>query len=162
MSSYTMTSAAWAEDGGPNSVSQSTVHNYWLGPQSQGTMHRRHVSEVTYPSQKVFMYDNHARHMGTRWYFFAWANARQPLLFFDGAVRERRTGDGNRGFYPPNPTSATWSVVMYAPSPPPNNWESPDLNGSWTNQSYSGGYFRFTRAGLRGRDFDGPEVPWTP
>lgn len=162
MSSYTTLPATWAADGGPNAVYQATTHAYWYVPGGAGVMNRRRVNEVTYPSQKVSMYDNHARHMGARWYFYAWTNARQPLLFFDGAVRERRTGDGNRGFNPSVPAAPIFTNISFSPSPPPNNWESPDLNGGWTTQNYSGGYFRFTRAGLRGRDFDGPEVPWTP
>lgn len=160
MSNYSMVPAAWAADGGPNAVYQATTHGTWYVPTTSGVMNRRRVSEVVYPSQKVYMFDNHARHMGTRWYFYAWQNARQPLLFFDGAVRERRTGDGNLGFNPSIPTAPAWTNISYSPSPPPNNWESPDLNGGWTTQNYSGAYFRFTRAGLRGRDFDGPEVPY--
>lgn len=160
MSNYTMSAACWAADGGPNAVTQSSAHNYWNLPSTAGVMNRRRVNEVVYPSQKVYMYDNHARHMGARWYFYAWQDARQPLLFFDGAVRERRTGDGNRGFNPSTPFSQYPTVENYSPSPPPNNWESPDLNGGWTAQNYNGAYFRFTRAGLRGRDFDGPEVPY--
>lgn len=160
MSNYTMSAACWAADGGTNSVYQSSSHNYWVLPNAPGVMNRRRVNEVVYPSQKVYMYDNHARHMGARWYFYAWVNARQPLLFFDGAVRERRTGDGNRGFNPSAPASLGWTILNYSPTAPPNNWESPDLNGGWTAQNYNGAYFRFTRAGLRGRDFDGPEVPY--
>lgn len=156
-SSFLYVPPSWSPNGGPNAVYQGTTHQSWVVPSSFRTTRR--IDEVSYPAQKVFLYDSIARHMPERWYFYAWTQSRQPLLFFDLSVREKSTGNGNRGFNPSTPTSNTYTVLRYEPPLNPNNWEAPTLTGQQSDL-HQGAYFRFTRSGLRGRDFDGPEVPW--
>lgn len=156
-SSFDYVPQTWSADGGATALSQGPTHQSWSVP-SLSPLSRR-ISEVRYPANKVFMYDSLARHMPERWYFYAYTESRQPLLFFDLSVREKRTGSGNRGFSPTSPTSPSTTAITYQPGLPPNNWEAPTIAGG-TADFFQAAYYRFTRSGLRGRDFDGPEVPW--
>src|SRR5690606_23487641 len=57
------------------------------------------MGAITFPSAKVHLMDSHQRHFSNREpRFYAYTDARQPLLFFDGSVRTEITGDGNPGW----------------------------------------------------------------
>lgn len=141
-----------------NTISQAGSHNTFMVP-SNAPLGRRLLSEVQFPSNKVMLYDTQARHFGPRTAFFAYAEARQPLLFADGAVSVRVAGDANPGGQPNIPSSPNHTIINYFPTPAPHDWESPPLNGQ-PSESGLLGRFRFTRGGLRGRDFGGPEIPY--
>ncbi len=159
-SSYMTPSCMSGPDGGPNSIRQAGSHMGWWPPTTANTLGKRKMGEVNFPSQKVQMYDSMARHCGKRWYAWAYTESRIPLLMFDQSVATRRTGDGNRGFNPDSPTTGAWMLLSYNPSNPPNAWEAPCLDGTYNGEVYTGAYYRFTRAGLKGVDFGGGEVPW--
>ncbi|MCH9058952.1 MAG: hypothetical protein IIB55_10025 [Planctomycetes bacterium] len=38
----------------------------------------------------------------------------------------------------------------------PRDWEPPTIDGSFRERVT--GYYRWTRGGIKGRDFDGPEI----
>lgn len=159
-SSYELPPAFYSQDAsGPNgtTVSQDagfSQHTYWTGTLPLGG---RRLSEIAFPSQKVMLYEDHQRHFGPRFVYFMYTEARVPLLLSDGSAALRRTADANRGFHPSNPTSLTMPTrVTYQPA----IWEAPPLNGA--SEELVTAHYRFTRSGLRGRDFDGPEVPWVP
>jgi hypothetical protein len=137
----TQSSVVWAN-------SQSTFQSIGNAPLIIGG---RRVSEVTFPSQKVFLFD--VAQWSGRPIQWSHDHARPPQLFVDGSVRALATRRANTGFRPDSPTSPFGSVGTYTPAP----WEAPGLG----NQSLFGRYY-FTRSGLRGRDYDGPEVPVTP
>ncbi|MFO0831795.1 MAG: prepilin-type N-terminal cleavage/methylation domain-containing protein [Phycisphaerales bacterium] len=159
-SSYQVVPCSFSPDGGTNAVYQGATHRTWYTPGTPNVLGKRKLGDVAFPSGKVQMYDGEARHMGKNRYFFAYAESKQPLLMYDQSVSTRKTGDCNKGFRPDQPTNlSAWTVITYSPDPIPNNWEAPTLNGQPT-ETYSGGYFRFTRAGLKGIDFGGSEVPW--
>ncbi len=158
-SSYMSPTCMVAPDGGPDAIYQANNHIYWSVPGSLNKFGKRRLGDVSFPGQKVQMYDSMARHQGKRWFPWLYSDARIPLLMFDQSVSTRRSGDCNRGFAPNNPTSATWTVVTYEPAAVPNQWEAPTVSGN-ASEPYAGGLYRFTRAGLKGIDFGGGEVPW--
>ena len=164
-SSYMSPTSMVAPDGGPDAIYQAQNHIYWYVPGSIDKFGKRRMGDVSFPGQKVQMYDSMARHQGKRWYPWLYADSRIPLLMFDQSVSQRRSGDCNKGFQPNNPTAAAWTVISYAPAGgnaptgSGNQWEAPTVSGN-TNEPYAGGLYRFTRAGLKGIDFGGTEVPW--
>ncbi|MFO0831792.1 MAG: prepilin-type N-terminal cleavage/methylation domain-containing protein [Phycisphaerales bacterium] len=164
-SSYMSPTCMSAPDGGPNAITQAGDHIYWFVPNAPGIYGRRKLADVSFPSQKVQMYDSMARHMGKRWYPWLYSESRIPLLMFDQSVAIRRSGDCNPGFNPSSPNANTPFIITYNPAPIPNNWEAPNTAGTWAAQTFPMAYFRFTRAGLKGIDFPGGsgttcEVPW--
>ena len=107
---------------------------------------------MNFPSQKVWIFDLFARHFYKRAIWHGYEIASQPLLFFDGAVNIRLTRDANKGWDPWAPTSQAPTIYQYWPT----SFEPPTLTGAQADLVY--GYFRWTRAGLRGVDFGGREV----
>jgi type II secretory pathway pseudopilin PulG len=162
-SSYELGIAFWCPDGaynGPNgpvgTVSQAQQHNlFQIGGNTP--MGRRLMSEVTFPSQKAMMWEQVQRFFGQRELFFAYTEARVPVMFADGSVSVRNTQDCNNGFNPSIPSSPIPSSFAYVPD---FNWEPATANGL-PSENVSG-HMRWTRTGIRGRDFAGPEVQWSP
>ena len=101
----------------------------------------RFYREVRFPSQKVHMMDNVARHHASEPTAYFDPEARQPLLFFDGSVVNRATADANPGFDPHEPDS-----------PDPSYWDVRN-----TDERFPA-YYRYTRGGLGGIDFGGDEI----
>jgi prepilin-type N-terminal cleavage/methylation domain-containing protein len=159
-SSYMSPTSMSAPDGGPNAIMQSGDHIFWIVPTTPGIYGRRTLGDVSFPGQKVQMYDSMARHMAKRWYPWLYSESRIPLLMFDQSVAMRRSDDCNPGFSPAVPNSTAPLVIQYAPHQPPNNWEAPNTAGTYTPQTFPAAYYRFTRGGLKGVDYNGGEVPW--
>lgn len=118
-----------------------------------GVMRTPRVDEVMFPSQKVSTYDYWDRHNSRQKLWHAYPEARQPLLFFDGSVVTRKTGDANKGWNPLDPSGPIWTVYFYAPMAK----EPPTLSGAATEQV--SGYYRWTRNGLKGIDYGGKLNP---
>ena len=134
---------------GSSTVVQATsASTYQLVGGNPNVLGRRKFHEVMFPSQKVQMHDQGDRHFAKRAVYFAFPEARQPLLFFDQSVRIRLTQDANRGFNPATPTGNFPPQIAYTPE----SWDPPVRPG------VTFGYYRWTRSGLRGVDFDGGEV----
>jgi prepilin-type N-terminal cleavage/methylation domain-containing protein len=164
-SSYQVPPHTFSPDGGANAVIQGGAHNLYQTPAAPGIFGKRKLGDVNFPSGKVQMYDGQARHMGKRQMFYAYPEARQPLLMFDQSVNTRKASDANRGFRPAAPFQAgVFTAIAYSPANAPNNFESPTLNGQATESLP--GYWQYTRAGLKGIDFPGgtpgpnSEVPY--
>jgi hypothetical protein len=80
--------------------------------------------------------------------YYGLAQARVPLLFFDGSVNVRRTADSNPGWRPNQPAfDCHW--FWYQPAA----WEPPTTNGQF--HEIVAGRYRWTRGGLKGIDFGG-------
>lgn len=118
-----------------------TVHTGWWGP--------RMSTDVRFPSQKVFMADEFARHNGAARYY-AYPTAAQDLMFYDGSVRFYRTDSTNPGWHPGSAgfrSAMTWrfTFTRYA-----------DLTGGLDNNkasdTFAAGWYRWTRGGLLGWD----------
>jgi len=108
---------------------------------------------ITFPSQKVYIFDIFDRHSQKRTLFHAYPEAKQPLLMFDGSVGVRQTRDSNKGWDPRYPTAIN-TVTTY--SYWPTAGEPRTVSGNASDPMT--GYFRWTRKGLRGVDFGGGEV----
>jgi len=106
------------------------------------------MSLVAFPSNKAHVFDSHQRHLGSPNLYFAYEDAVQPVLFFDGSVSVRRSGDANIPWHPNQPGIANPQIYPYTPAA----WEPPTLNGQ-ASESVRDRYL-FTRDGLLGRDFN--------
>ncbi|MDX2148161.1 MAG: prepilin-type N-terminal cleavage/methylation domain-containing protein [Planctomycetota bacterium] len=146
------TSLSFCQSGDATGVSQSSTHNTYTFQSGTVDFIQRRLSEVAFASRKAHMWDTYQRHLGARVAYFASDEARVPVLFVDGHVAVRATTDANRGWNPTTPTSPAVTSFVYQPA----SWEPPvpPPGGSAT---YAGRY-RWTRRGINGRDFDGPEV----
>lgn len=157
-SSYSFVPSAWSPDkaiGAIPTVSQANVHYLFNVPAGGATtiLGLRKLSDVSFASQKVAMYDSDSRHFNKRrTLFYAYGEGRQPLLTFDAAVTTRKTSETNLGFNPAVPANPNPTVFNYAPA----GWESPTRSGA--AQEAVRGHYRWTRQGLRGVDFGGGEV----
>ncbi|TVS05863.1 MAG: prepilin-type N-terminal cleavage/methylation domain-containing protein [Phycisphaerales bacterium] len=110
------------------------------------------ASDVAFPSNKVLLHDTEQRYFGKENIYFAFPDARLPVTMFDGSVRVERTEGANPGWDPTRPTTAL---------PTRFNYSDPD---PWLAQPRPSdparvvGYYRWTRGGLRGIDFNGSEI----
>ncbi len=159
-SSYETVPASYSPDRGAT-VAQGPSHRTYYGPTANDVLGKRRLSQVAFASQKVHIMDSTARHFGKRWWWYAAQNARVPLLFFDNAVKVRVTGpirtpgDANDGWNPTNPRSILGTSYTYAPE----LWEAPKINGGYgAPDDVYWGFYRWTRGGLTGVDFEGSEI----
>lgn len=126
--------------------------NSYNVPQN-GDLGNLKIADVQFPSNKVHMYDEFARHYGRSQYYFLDPEAREPLLMFDGSGNVARTVDANLGWIPRNPRSPDY-LITYDPSP----------NDAWYVPPRSPGgdvlpaRYNFTRGGLQGLDFGGEPI----
>jgi len=173
-SSYQYTPANYAPDRGDapnNTVIQSPLGTSWYqfsNPAGRSdVLGRKRYNDVAFPSQKVMLMDQEARHFGKRDWYFAYSQARVPLSFFDTHVAVVKTGtpttvapgrargdQANPGFRPEAPRSPGVTAVPYSPS----TWEAPLSNGSRTGSETVLGFYRWTRGGMRGIDVGGEEI----
>jgi hypothetical protein len=161
-SSYEMQPSFYSPDarrnaaGSPiiDTVYQLNSHRFFNVGGSQTVLGNRMFSQVRHPSNKAFMYETVQRFFGDRYSYFMETEARVPVLHADGSALVRSTERANAGFQPNSPFGFH-TTVNYQPE---LTWEPAALYG---NPSSLRGVFRWTRSGLRGRDFMGPEVPWT-
>ncbi len=154
LSSYKVTESAYSLDQSGGSI--TTVHPHPVSHDQvnvgNGPLGRRRLPEVSFPSQKVILFGKYGWHDRQPQYY-AYANVRQPLLFFDSSVSSRRTGDANLGFDPNNPGLERAVSFYYTPNV---SFEPPTQSGR--PQERVTGYYRWTRSGLKGVDYSGEEV----
>jgi len=106
-------------------------------------------SEVRFPSGKVFLSDDYARHNGkTRYY--AYQTAAQDMLFYDGSVRFFRTDSTNPGWRPTSASGRGNMTSRYSFTVTPDYWGTLDNNAA--QASFTAGWYRTTRGGLFGWD----------
>jgi hypothetical protein len=104
------------------------------------------------------MSDGFARHFGRQAYFYAAPEAKQPLNFYDGSVRELQTLDTNPGWHPSNPTRRSMISRLairkdqrtFEPNMATNGTASKD--SSVRSYYAPAGWYRYTRGGLFGWD----------
>ncbi len=142
-----------------NRISQAAWNSFFIPQTAQ--LGNRKISDVNFPSQKVYFHDQNGRHFGKKQPFWGHPSCRMPLLAFDTHVQVRRTGDNqapgttvftdcNRGWIPTAPAAGP-TAITYIPNP----WDPPAVTGT---QDAGWGYFRWTRGGLHGVDFGSQEV----
>src|SRR5690606_180970 len=131
-------------------ITQANSHTYTTPGTAE--LGNRKMADVAFPAQKVWFYDSHQRHFTKRELYWAYPQARQPLLFFDTSVNVRLTDDANPGWRPNQPDQYTlFTQFTHIPS----MWEAPLIPGV---TAIMRGYYAWTRGGLRGVDFGGSEV----
>lgn len=114
----------------------------------------RSLHEVTFPSAKVFMFEQYGRHAQKQFdyrTYYGFDTAKCVVQFFDGSVAYRASKDANRGNAFPRDANNQVSTVPYnasglTPDPPP----PAPLTELPTHVRYL-----FTRSGLKGVDFGG-------
>jgi hypothetical protein len=155
-SSYQIVPCAWSSD--TRSMLGETVSQYGGDHNlfTRGTLpiggRRQH--EILFPSQKVGVFEFISRHSGKQALFYAYPDARVPMMFWDGSASTRLTGDANKGSDPNVPNGNFPLLYYYDPSI--LGYEPPTRSGAVREQVT--GYYRWTRSGLRGVDYGGKEV----
>jgi hypothetical protein len=132
-------------------VSQAGAAIFWF-VSNTASLGPRALGEVAYPTHKVLLNDEFARHFGPTTPLCLRDEARLPFLFVDGSVRVQPAAHANPGWNPNAPSSPdpmTFAAVnaICDPNPLPPTQVL--------------GRFRWTRGGLAGRDFGPPEAPPT-
>jgi len=152
--SYELNAASWGgPDSGSGAISQEgSTYSLFFVP-SNALSAPRYLSEVAFPGQRALLFERYQFFYGPRVAFFMSDQARIPVAMFDGSIAVRSCAFANRGWKPQSPLNVNPSEINYEPSPD----EPQPVEGS-SSQWYFG-RLRYTRAGLAGRDFDGPEVP---
>lgn len=157
--------ARWTDENGAPVLTadqHGREHDRWWGVTTG--FGSRYLHEVSSPSQKVMMFERYQRHFGPRHIYFMSSEARVPMLFADGAVSVRQTWQSNLGFRPNSPNvggpgssgrGGGPSLVAYTPAA----WEPPTASGFAIDRL--AGQYRWTRGGLKGRDFNGSEIDTT-
>jgi len=110
------------------------------------------ISAVEFPGNKVFMSDSEARHQG-RDQYYAIPSSRVVMNFFDSSAQYLPTSEANPGWHPNQPTSSNTMRFAYNP----RDWEAPTSTGA-PAELIEAGYFRWTRGGLKGVDFNANEI----
>jgi hypothetical protein len=153
---YQFVPNSWSHEGLQFPLYQASgVPGYHLLYYSSGIQTRlgpRQLSDVTYPAQKVWVFDLFARHRNKRPMWHAYPMAKQPLMMFDGSVGMRITGEANKGWNPTAKNSPQPTTYTYHPA----GNEPPTLSGAAAD--IVTGYYRWTRGGIRGVDYGGGEV----
>ncbi len=156
--SYVIGSAFLSADVGGRLGDTLSQHGLWASqfdaPAQNGVLGQRTLSEVAFPSQKAMVWDAFQRHFGPREPFCLIPEARIPILVADGSVGVRTAGTSNAGFQPNNPSGGPSRMAYFG-----ERWEPEPMRGAGTSD-FVDGLYRYTRSGLRGRDFGGPEVEW--
>jgi len=160
-SSYEMTIAAWSPDtsfdtgvaGNTAERAHQSSHTSFFLPRTPHKLGRRSHPEVSYPSQKAWIYDPIARHFGTARYH-GYRSARTVQLFFDGSVSAEPTGMARLGWFPNQPSrgapcggAQVFPISIYRP----DNYEPPTLSGETGERVLM--TIEQTRGGLKGIDF---------
>jgi prepilin-type N-terminal cleavage/methylation domain-containing protein len=152
-SSYELGPAFWNRDqrvANQYVVEQASSHNTYTLPSPLFPLGDRLITQVAFPSQKAMVWEMHQRFFGARVAYFGYPEARVPVLTVDGSVLVRATNEANVGFRPNQPESTLNTVYSYLPA----SFEPPAISGG----GIITGRYRWTRAGLAGRDFGGPEA----
>lgn len=125
------------------------TNHFFFAPTGPWRLNQQTLNLVSFPSQKVFLHEGHARHGSVETYY-AYPGASVNLLLFDGSTQYRNNKDSSRGWDPWAPTNPDGYQYDYLP----DAWEPRARSASGRDRVY--GYYRYTRNGLRGVDL-GPD-----
>jgi prepilin-type N-terminal cleavage/methylation domain-containing protein len=145
--SYQIVPAAYSNDSikQGSTVMQATSHSTYQqvgNPLRQNELGKRKLFQVMFPSQKVQLYEDEARHYRKQYGFYAADSSNIPVLHFDQHAGMAKSAEMLWGFNPGAPRGGP-TFMTYTPQP----WEAPSPAGSYR------GKCRWTRAGLQGVDF---------
>lgn len=153
-STYQVVPASWQPDmqtGNDRVFTQVPTDHNWFNGGGQIRTGGRRALEVTFPSQKAFMFEFYDYHTTRNGVFYAYDQAQIALQFFDGSVRVYKSDTINPGFKPERPQAPNPTTMWYVPQP----FEPPLIGQPNTPLP---GRVRWTRGGLRGIDVGGAEV----
>jgi len=149
---------------GNTSITQGGTHRTYAftnADRTNGVLGRRRLSDVQFSAQKVHVMDSASRHVGKLPVYYAFQQARSPILFFDSSVQTKVTGapgtrnsDANDGFDPGDPGRPFPLKYTYRPEA----WEPLIPGLPVGGEVLVTGFYRWTRGGLQGIDFGGSEV----
>lgn len=146
-SSYQVVPHAWVDDVDPQyTPSAESPHHLVMG-ESEKTVGKRNMTEVKYPSQKVFMYEEFDRFTSKKGIYAAYPDAMINMAFFDGSVRQMKVGDAHSAFDEGNP-DGVWEQ-SYVPLD-----TFPHPLGGLGDRTKLDLRFRWTKGGLSGIDYD--------
>jgi prepilin-type N-terminal cleavage/methylation domain-containing protein len=154
-SSYLTVPASFDRNPGALTQLQDLLYLYYPGQIKLGP---NRISDVSYPSNKVFTYEDYRRHFGRMQCYWGYDDVRLPVVFFDTSVRTVRVGDSNGGWDPFNQNGPNPLYFSYVPTLSPGQcvWQPPPRTGP--TMDLIKGRFTWTRRGLRGVDYGGTEV----
>ncbi|MCB9840353.1 MAG: prepilin-type N-terminal cleavage/methylation domain-containing protein [Phycisphaeraceae bacterium] len=118
------------------------------------------ATTVAFPGSKVQLYDENAWHFGRGGgTFYAYPDAKEPLLFFDGSCRVVQTDETNTAWWPNFPTVSAPYTMTYQP----DVWEpwvrgGPQQFPPPLGSEVVGAWYRWTRGGLKGIDVGGDPI----
>jgi prepilin-type N-terminal cleavage/methylation domain-containing protein len=151
-SSYQIIPAAYSPDSAINGVptvqQDGMGHRWYDVGNGQTRLGRRKISDISFPNGKTAMFDGYEHHSGPKGSFYAYDQATEPILLWDGSVNDRKMTQCNPGFQPNSPASTGHTVILYVPEA---SWEPPCRNGA--SQQTVTGHCQWTREGLHGLDF---------
>ena len=150
-SSYQVVPAAWNPDSGLNSYGPRDDTPHYFEVPGDLQLGGRKVSEVSFPSGKVWMFEEFDRMTTSEGTYYSYNEAKVNLLFFDGSVRLEAGSDSNPGWSPLQPENPVFRQ-KYAPLDTYPHWP----NGE--KRQKNSVKYRWTRDGLRGIDFGGREI----
>jgi hypothetical protein len=168
-STYRLTASAYGDDSGVDVIIPNGGHHRApMAINSRARLGHRKHTEVSFPSQKVFLFDEQDRHSSKQQMWYAENQASQPLLMFDGSVAHRAVADVHPGWHPHFPQTMPppgvdkfgndmlnyTLAIRYRPQAALD--EARPLRTSFS--PFYPPFFWFTRGGLKGVDFGGAEV----
>ena len=154
-STYQVVPASWSPDEGSpgnRTVEQFPSDHNWFNGAPLGSLGRRKLNSVNYPSQKAYMFEFYDYHTTRNGLFYAYDQAQIALQFFDGSVRVFKSDTINPGFRPNSPRNPNPTYMRYRPQA----FEPPALDDN--PLATLPGRVRWTRGGLRGIDVGGQEI----
>ena len=131
-------------------IGPSTMGHNWYWVPDEKALSGARFSDVAFPSGKVWMHDTYQRHGVDQPVYFGYEDANVLAAMYDGSAGLRLTSDANPGWDPRNPGNP--AIQWYKPD---TRWEPSTRSGGL--QDIIGGYYRWTRGGLKGLDFGGEE-----
>jgi hypothetical protein len=144
-SSYEYVPACWSSPSSSATVEQGKTESEYRVPKSSPFGRGLpSIHDGAFSDRKVFIYEPRDWHFSSGRRCFADPDAREPLLFFDDASRVRTTRSANAGYQPNDRGSGPTTFTDRAA-------------GLERAGDVLKGYYRWTRGGLSGTDFDGPE-----
>jgi len=158
-SSYQIVSATYTRDkfgaSGGSLIQGETSNQYLYDPAGTGRTSRwrlgsRKLSDVKFPSQKIQIMEDIARHVGKVNYFFTHQFSQPTCGFFDGSVRAVPTRNVNRGGYLTANNAVSRAFINYEASPTLGYDIWPDSSG--LRGQGRDGFHRWTVGGLSGID----------
>ncbi len=146
-SSYQVVPHAWLDDVDPQYTPSAESPHHLVKGESENTVGKRNMTEVKYPSQKVFMYEEFDRFTSKKGIYAAYPDAMINMAFFDGSVRQMKVGDANSAYDEADP-DAVWEQ-SYVPLD-----TFPHPLGGLGDRTKLDLRFRWTKGGLSGIDYE--------